>query len=88
MSEQKQYDNEMRFTLFENDKGVNDKRPDRKGTLTMNGVEYTMSGWIKTDRTGKRFLSGQVEPKKERTPSAQTEPSAPKSPIEDEDIPF
>ena len=36
-------DNEMKGVLFKNDKGDNEKRPDIKGELTIEGVTYQLA---------------------------------------------
>ena len=56
-----QYDNTNSGTLFKNDKGDNDKRPDYRGKIDINGTEYNLSAWVKVmkDGTGK-FLSLKV----------------------------
>lgn len=64
------FDNTNTFILFQNDKGDNDRAPDRTGTLNVNGVEYYMDGWIKQGKKG-AFLSGRIKPKK---PAAAKEP--------------
>ena len=61
-----QHNNEMRFALFRNDKGDNEKRPDYRGTIQVNGVEYELSAWIRTSKRGDKFMSGEVKPKRER----------------------
>lgn len=59
-----QYDNTNTGALFINDKAGNDKRPDRKGTLNVEGVEYQISGWIREKKNGgEKFLSLKVERK-------------------------
>lgn len=63
------YDNTNTFTLFINDKGDNDKRPDRTGTLNVDGVEYFIDGWIKQGSKGP-FLSGKIKPKEKQPGSA------------------
>lgn len=65
MSE-KQYDNEKRFALHKNDKDGNEKRPDYKGTMQLNGVEYVLSAWIRTSKAGNKYMSGAMEEKKTR----------------------
>ena len=57
-----EYDKTNTFVLFLNDKGDNDKRPDRTGTLNVDGREYFMDGWIKQGAKGP-FLSGKIKPK-------------------------
>ena len=58
-----QYDNTNTGVLFKNDKGGNDNRPDRKGSINVDGVDYWLSGWLRTSNDGKRMLSLKVEPK-------------------------
>jgi uncharacterized protein (DUF736 family) len=80
------YDNEMRFVLFRNDKEGNEKRPDYRGTTQVAGVPYKLSGWIKTDKNGKKFLAGQVEPAQpKQQPTTEPEPTEPNS---GDDVPF
>ena len=54
-----QHDNTNTFTLNKNDKGVNPKRPDYRGKLNVDGIEFTLSGWVKEGPNGK-FISGAV----------------------------
>jgi len=57
-----QYDDTNTGALFINDKGENDKRPDRKGKINIEGVEYQISGWLRTPKSGgAQFLSLKVE---------------------------
>jgi hypothetical protein len=67
----KQFDKTNTWTLNKNDKGDNPKRPDYRGTVNINGVEYTLSGWMRESPNGK-FISGPVEPKKEDKQPAKT----------------
>lgn len=69
--------------LFRNDKGDNPKRPDYKGDITLGGVQYELSGWLKDGKRGKFLsLSGKV---KEDRPAPRAE--APKPELDD-DLPF
>jgi len=52
-----EYDNEMRGVLFENDKGDNENRPDFRGSCTILGVEYKISAWNKTAKSGQDYVS-------------------------------
>jgi len=54
-----QYDNTNTFTLNKNDKGDNPKRPDYRGKLNVDGIEFTLSGWVKEGPNGK-FIAGAV----------------------------
>ena len=59
--------------LFKNDKKLNDNHPDYKGSITVEGVEYWISSWIKNGKNGK-FMGLAVNPKE-----AQASKPAPKS---------
>lgn len=62
MSTEKQYDNELKFRIFKADKGDNPKRPDYRGTIRINGVDYKLSGWLADMRDGKgQYIRGQAE---------------------------
>ena len=82
-----EYDKTNTFVLFVNDKGDNDKRPDRTGTLNVDGVEYFMDGWIKNGQKGP-FLSGKIKPKDaaKAKPAATTRTQPGKD--FDDDVPF
>jgi hypothetical protein len=83
-----EYDNTNSFVLFVNDKGDNDKRPDRTGTLNVDGIEYFMDGWIKQGAKGP-FLSGKIKPK-DAAKVARTAPTTLTQPGKDfdDDVPF
>lgn len=54
------YDNTNTFTLFKNDKGDNDKRPDYTGTIELDGgKKMRLAAWIREGKKGK-FMSGKV----------------------------
>lgn len=44
---------------------ANDKQPDVRGTITIDGKEYELSGWNKTSRNGKQYVSLSVKEKKQ-----------------------
>ena len=70
------------FTLFANDKGDNPKRPDYKGDIIMpDGTKMRLSAWVKEGKSGKRFLSGKVEPMQQQTSGGNFAPK-------DGDMPF
>ena len=69
--------------LFRSDKKDNDRAPDYKGNITVNGQDYWLSAWIKEGKSGK-FMGLAVSPKEEYQPK-----QAPKKvSIADEDLPF
>lgn len=43
-------------TIFKNDRKEKDSHPDRTGTALIEGVEYWISGWVKSGKRGP-FLS-------------------------------
>lgn len=47
-----EYDNTNTGIMFQNDKGGNEKRPDWKGSLDIDGVAYWISGWEKETSKG------------------------------------
>jgi hypothetical protein len=69
--------------LFKNDKKDNERAPEYKGNITVDGTDYWLSAWIKEGKTGK-FMGLAVSPKDAQPPASK---SAPKN-IEDSDIPF
>lgn len=78
------FDKTNTFVLFQNDKGDNEKRPDRTGTLNVDGVEYYMDGWVKQGAKG-AFLSGKIK-RKDAAPAPKR--SKPVDPEDDGHIPF
>ena len=70
------------FSLFANDKGDNPKRPDYRGDIILpDGTKMRLSAWVKEGQSGKKFLSGKVEPMNESRPANAFEP-------QDGDMPF
>ena len=84
-----QYNNELTFRLFKNDKGDNPKRPDYSGEVQIGGVDYKLSGWISEvksgERAGTKYIRGKVE-RKEATPPRPAQPQP--ANIDTEDVPF
>ncbi len=66
--------------LFKNDDKENERQPDYKGSITVNGAEYWLSAWLKDGTKGK-FMSLAVTPKEKKKAEAEEEPF-------DDDIPF
>ncbi len=58
------FDNTNSGALFKNDKGGNQRRPDYRGNLNVNGVEYDLSAWLKTSKKGDKYMSLSVQPKR------------------------
>ena len=70
--------------LSKNERKEKDSHPDLKGSATINGVEYWISGWSKTNDRGK-WLSLSFQPKddpQERR-AIQSEPRRQSAPKDD-----
>ena len=80
------YDDTNRGALFANDKKTQENHPNMRGTLNVDGVEYWVSAWTKTSKSGMRFQSLAVT-RKEQQAAPQTQ-AAPAPATFDDDIPF
>lgn len=69
--------------LFKNDKKEQEKHPDYKGSIMVDGTEYWLSAWIKDGKSGK-FMGLAVSPKDAQPPASKPVPKN----LEDSDIPF
>jgi hypothetical protein len=71
------YDNTNKGALFRNDdKDPNDdKDRDYAGTLDVEGTEFWLSGWIRTAKSRRKYLSLSVKPKQDKPPASK-EPRA------------
>ena len=70
--------------LFKNDKEGVEARPDYRGDILVDGVEYWLSGWIKEGKNGK-FMSLQAKRKDAPQPVIKDTKTPPGI---SEDIPF
>jgi hypothetical protein len=61
--------------LFRNDRKQTETSPDYSGALNVNGVEFQLSGWIKTSKNGNKFLSLAVRDAS-KTPSKSADQKA------------
>ena len=52
--------------LFKNDKKASANQPDRKGECKIGGVDYWISGWVKTDKNGNAYLGLAFNPKEKK----------------------
>ncbi|NQW80606.1 MAG: hypothetical protein HQ445_05465 [Polaromonas sp.] len=93
------FDNTNRGVLFKNDrKQDGDKKPEYTGSLNVDGVEFFLDAWLKTSKTGSKFMSVSVKRKDKQPEAAQsperTRPAAKPVPAGggfddfDSDVPF
>ena len=84
-----QYDNEGKISIFKNDKGGNDKRPDYRGKAQVAGKELEVSLWLRTAQSGMKYMSGTIQPARDRQPPIPQE-HLPEQPADSpaDDVPF
>jgi len=76
--------------LFKNDKKEQEKHPDYKGSIMVDGNEYWLSAWIKEGKSGK-FMGLAVSPKDAQPPAGKVpygQGGTTKEGRDLEDIPF
>jgi len=79
-----QYDNNMRFAMFKNNK-TKETQPDYTGNIIIDNKELRLSGWIKKSKNGIDYVSGQVSEQLNKKSGESNE--SPFAKMED-DIPF
>ena len=83
-------------SLFRNDKGGVDTRPDYTGTgMTPDGKEVKLSAWVKKGKDGTQYMSISIQSKEQHmTPTTapvaakQPEPVKVKAEVVTDDLPF
>jgi uncharacterized protein (DUF736 family) len=82
------YDNTNKGALFTNDQKGNEKAPNYKGKLNVNGKEYEIAGWVRQGKSGS-FLSLTVsEPYQKLTITDAPKQTTYNKPKETGDLPF
>ena len=77
-------------SMFPNDKGDNNKRPDYKGSINIEGTLYTISAWKNEANSGKKYLGLVVQlplKKKDEENNSQDYLTKPER-VSEEDLPF
>lgn len=78
-------------SLWPNDKkGDNEKAPNSKGEIMLNGVVFEIAGWTRTAKDGRKYISIAGKPKgqrEERREAPRQEPQRHSTDLDDE-IPF
>lgn len=93
------YDNTNRGSLGKNKRKEQDKHPDYSGQINVDGRDYWLSAWLKTNNsTGEKFFSLAVKPKEVKAGVQRSEvyDDAPpqgrrasmKDALDDSEIPF
>jgi uncharacterized protein (DUF736 family) len=83
------YDNTNSGALFKNDDKSNERHPDYKGSLNVNGVDFWISSWLKTSKAGAKYMSLSVTPKNANNTRAPVQSkSAPAAEEFDDSLPF
>jgi uncharacterized protein (DUF736 family) len=59
------FDNTNKGALFKNSDKTENRHPDYRGNINVNGVEMWLSAWIKTSAKGVKYMSLAVQPKTE-----------------------
>lgn len=79
------YDNTNTGALFRQEDKKSDKHPDYTGKLDVEGADFRLAGWVKTSKSGKKFLSLKVsEPREQNEVIAEVTDE----PINLDSIPF
>ena len=83
------FDNSNSGVLFKNDKKAEgSKQPDYNGNAEVNGKKVEIAAWIRTSKTGKKFMSLKFqEPRQKQAGDSDTAPRGKFDDMED-DIPF
>ncbi len=83
-----EYDNTNRWTLSRNKNKRSETDSDFSGSINIDGVEYWLNGWTKTNsKDGSRFFSGTHRRKEQRNGAPRTS-NEPLNKQLDDDIPF
>ena len=80
-----EYNNENRGALFKNERRDDEKFPNYKGSLNVEGVDFWISAWLKESKDGAKFMSLSIKAKDQKEAKSPTK----RSPKDfDEDAPF
>jgi hypothetical protein len=74
--------------LFVNDRKETSQHPDRTGTITIGGQDYWLSGWLKSTKDGKKYLSLSARPKVQKNAPAPEAAAGGGEEDPSDDLPF
>jgi len=83
-----QYDNTNSGALFKNDKREKDTHPHARGSVNIEGVEYWVSAWTKTSKSGQKFQSLSFTKKDGQVVKSTSTPAFDPEAELDDDLPF
>jgi hypothetical protein len=83
------YDNTNTGALFKNNDKTeeNEKWPDYRGNINVDGTEYWLSAWLKTSKAGMKYMSLSIKPKNADTAQSK-KPAGDRRQDFDDEIPF
>ena len=76
---------ELSGSMFKNQKKLTDNHPNMTGSALIDGVEYWLSAWTKTDKNGNKWQSLSFTKKDQSKTREQAEKAAVDM---DDDLPF
>ena len=80
-----EYDNTNKGTLGKNKRKSKDTHPDYSGSIDIDGKDFWLSGWLKTNKTtDEKFFSLAVKPKE----TVQDQYEGSQDTTADDDVPF
>ena len=82
------YDNSNTIAVFKNDKKGNEKAPDYRIVLNVEGQDYTGGLWLRESEKVGKYMSGQISKKDDNPASKPAIKTAKQFQPEDDDIPF
>jgi uncharacterized protein (DUF736 family) len=82
------YSQENSGALFKNDDKSNERHPDYKGSLNVNGVDFWISSWLKTSKAGAKYMSLSVTPKNANNTRAPVQSKSAPADEFDDSLPF
>jgi len=85
-----QYDNTNRGALFRNDRKESETHADYRGSVNVDGHDYWLSAWLKTDKNGQKYFSLSVKLKDGTSarPEAKAAPKTSAFSDLDDEVPF
>jgi uncharacterized protein (DUF736 family) len=88
----RQYDNNLRGALFKNKDKSEDRDPDYRGNITIDGKEFWLDAWLNTaKKSGEKYMALRAKPKMAQEHKGGTKNPPPQKvaqPDFDDNVPF